>query len=57
MANYSVQITRTLRFSVNRKANDVVIKRVLWIGDFGGGGGSNGGAGGTVKRKVRFRFP
>jgi hypothetical protein len=65
MANYDVQITRGLRFSANRKANDVVIKRTLrllakkrrdeWIENFDSGGGS--GSGGTVKRRVRFRFP
>jgi len=65
MANYDVQITRGLRFSANRKANDVVNKRTLrllakkrrddWIENFGSGGG--GGSGGTVKRRVRFRFP
>lgn len=64
MANYNVQITRGLRFSANRKANDVVVKRGLrflakrrrdeWIQNFGGGGG---GSGGTVRRKIRFRFP
>jgi hypothetical protein len=64
MANYDVQITRTLRLSANRKANDVVIKRTLrlsakkrrdeWIENFGSGGG---GSGGTVRRKMRFRFP
>ena len=63
MANYNVQITRRLRFSANRKANDVVVKRGLrflakrrrdeWIQNFGGGGG---GSGGTVRRKIRFRF-
>ncbi len=67
MANYDVQITRGLRFSANRKANDVVIKRTLrllakkrrdeWIENFGSGSSSGGGAGGTVKRRVRFRFP
>jgi hypothetical protein len=66
MANYNVQITRGLRFSANRKANDVVIKRTLrllakkrrddWIENFGGSSGG-GGSGGTVKRRVRFRFP
>lgn len=64
MANYNVQITRGLRFSANRKANDVVVKRGLrflakrrrdeWIQNFGGG---SGGSGGTVRRKIRFRFP
>lgn len=64
MVNYNVQITRGLRFSANRKANDVVVKRGLrflakrrrdeWIQNFGGGGG---GSGGTVRRKIRFRFP
>jgi len=67
MANYNVQITRTLRLSANRKANDVVIKRTLrlsakkrrdeWIENFGSGGGGGGGSGGTVRRKMRFRFP
>jgi hypothetical protein len=66
MANYDVQITRGLRFSVNRKANDVVIKRTLkllakkrrddWIESFGSGAGGSGGSGGTVRRKIRFRF-
>jgi hypothetical protein len=65
MANYNVQITRGLRFSANRKANDVVIKRTLrlsakkrrdeWIQNFGGG--SSGGSGGTARRKTRLRFP
>jgi len=65
MANYNVQITRRLRFSANRKANDVVIKRTLrllargrrdeWIENCSGSSG--GGAGGTVKRRVRFKFP
>ncbi len=65
MPNYNVQITRRLRFSANRKANDVVIKRTLrllakrrrddWIENFGGGCGSESGS--TVKRRVRFRFP
>jgi len=65
MANYDVQITRGLRLSANRKANDVVIKRTLrllakkrrdeWIENFSSGGG--GGSGGTVRRKMRFRFP
>ncbi len=64
MANYDVQITRGLKFSVNRKANDVILERDLrfsakrrrdeWIQNFGGGGG---GSGGTVRRKIRFRFP
>jgi hypothetical protein len=66
MANYDVQITRGLRFSANRKANDVVVKRRLrllakkrrddWVENFGGGSGS-GGSGGTVRRKTRLRFP
>jgi len=66
MPNYDVQITRGVRFSVNRKVNDVVIKRTLkltvkkrrdeWIENFGSGG-SSGGGGGTVRRKMRFRFP
>jgi len=68
MPNYNVQITRGLRFSANRKANDIVIKRVLrllakrrrdeWIENFGSGGGGNasGGAGST-KRRMRFKFP
>ncbi len=66
MANYNVQITRGLRFSANRKANDVVVKRGLrfsakkrrddWIESFNSSNGS-GGSGGTVKRRVRFRFP
>ncbi len=47
MANYNVQITRGLRFSVKKRRDD-------WIENFGGGGG---GLGGTVKRRVRFRFP
>ena len=61
MANYNVQITRGLRFSANRKANDVVVKRGLrflakrrrdeWIQNFGGGSGD-----GSTKRRVRFRF-
>jgi hypothetical protein len=65
MANYNVQITRTLRLSANRKANDVVIKRTLrlsakkrrddWIENFSNGGG--GGSGGTVRRRVKFGFP
>jgi hypothetical protein len=65
MANYNVQITRGLRLSANRKANDVVVIRGLrlsakkrrdeWIENFGGSSGG-GGSGGTV-RKVRFRFP
>jgi hypothetical protein len=65
MANYNVQITRGLRLSANRKANDVLIKRTLrllakkrrdeWVENFGSGGG--GGSGSTVKRRVRFRFP
>jgi hypothetical protein len=64
MANYNVQITQGLRFSANRKANDVVIKRTLrllakkrrdeWIENFGG---SSGGSGGTARRKTRLRFP
>jgi hypothetical protein len=67
MANYNVQITRGLRFSANRKANDVVIKRTLrllakkrrdeWIEHFGGSSGGGGGSGGAVRRKTRFRFP
>jgi hypothetical protein len=67
MANYNVQITRGLRFSANRKANDIVIKRTLrlsakkrrdeWIQNFGGSSGGGGGSGGTVKRRVRFKFP
>ena len=67
MANYSVQITRGLKFSANRKANDVVIKRTLrllakkrrddWIQNFGSGGsGGDGGSGGTVRRKIRLKF-
>jgi len=66
MANYSVQITRGLKFSANRKANDVVIKRTLrllakkrrddWIENFNFGGSSGGGSGGTVRRKIRLRF-
>jgi len=65
MPNYDVQITRGLRFSASRKANDVVVKKTLrllakrrrdeWIENFGSGGG--GGTGGTVRRKTRFRFP
>ena len=65
MANYDVQITRGLRFAVNRKTNEAVIKRGVkfavkrrrddWIQNFGGG--SSGGGGGTVRRKMRFRFP
>jgi hypothetical protein len=65
MANYNVQITRTLRLSANRKANDVVIKRTLrllarkrrddWIDNFSNS--SSGGSGGTVRRRTRFRFP
>jgi hypothetical protein len=64
MANYNVQITRGLRFSVNRKANDVVIKRTIrflakkrrddWIQNFGSG---SGGGGGSMRRKTRLRFP
>jgi len=64
MANYDVQITRSLRFSANRKWNEVVVKRSLrfsakrrrdeWIESFGSSGS---GSGGTVKRRVRFRFP
>ncbi len=68
MANYNVQITRGLRFSANRKANDVVVKRGLrfsakkrrdeWIENFdGSSSGGGGGSGGTVRRRVRFRFP
>ncbi len=68
MANYDVQITRGLRFSANRKANDVVIKRTLkllakkrrdeWIENFdGSSSGGSGGSGGTARRRVRFRFP
>jgi hypothetical protein len=68
MANYNVQITRGVRFSVNRKANDAVIKRTLrllakkrrddWIENFGSSGSSGGGGGtGNTKRRVRFRFP
>jgi hypothetical protein len=63
MANYDVQITRSLRFSAGRKANDFVVKRGVklsakkrrddWIQNFGG---SSGGSGGTVRRKMRFRF-
>jgi hypothetical protein len=63
MANYNVQITRGLRFSANRKWNEVVVKRSLrfsakkrrdeWIQNFGG---SSGGSGGTVRRKMRLRF-
>jgi hypothetical protein len=56
-----------LRFSANRKANDVVIKRTLrllakkrrddWIQNFGSGGsGGDGGSGGTVRRKIRLKF-
>ncbi len=66
MANYNVQITRGLRFSANRKANDVVIKRILrllarkrrddWIENFSSSS-SGGESSGTVKRRVRFRFP
>ena len=65
MPNYDVQITRGLRFSVNRKANDVVIKRTLrlsakkkrddWVENFSSSSGS--GSGGTVRRKMRFRLP
>ena len=65
MPNYNVEITRGLRFSVNRKANDVVVKRGLrfsvkkkrddWIENFGSG--SSGGGGGAVRSKTRFRFP
>jgi hypothetical protein len=66
MTNYDVQITRGLRFSANRKANDVVIKRTLrllakkrrdeWIENFNSSGRSGNGSGGTAKRKMRFRF-
>jgi hypothetical protein len=65
MANYDVQITRSLRFSVGRKWNEVVVKRSLrfsvkkrrddWLQNFGGS--SVGWSGGTVRRKMRFRFP
>jgi hypothetical protein len=67
MANYDVQITRSLRFSANRKWNEVVVKRDLrfsakkrrdeWMERFGSVSGSSGGFGGTVRRKMRFRFP
>jgi len=66
MANYDVQITRSLRFSAIRKWNEVVVERSLrfsakkrrdeWIERFGSVSGSSGGSGGTVKRRVRFRF-
>jgi hypothetical protein len=68
MANYNVQITRGLRFAVNRKTNEAVIKQGVkfavkrrrddWIENFGSSGSSGGGGGtGSTKRRVRFRFP
>ena len=64
MANYDVQIIRGLKFSANRKWNEVVVKRGLrvsakkrrdeWIEMFGGSSGGSGAGGG--KRRVRFRF-